>query len=45
MLTNKFEKVHVKNRTCYHFDDIIKLEDSDIDNTYININININNRL
>ena len=27
--------VRVKNRTCYYFDDIIKLEDFDIDNILI----------
>ena len=29
------KKVQVKNRTCYYFDDIIKLEDFDIDNILI----------
>ena len=29
---NEFKKVCFKNRTCYYFDDIIKLEDFDIDN-------------
>ena len=28
-------KVSVKNRTCCHFDNIIKLEDFDIDNILI----------
>ena len=32
---NEFKKVHIKNRTCYYFDDIIKLEDFDIDNIII----------
>ena len=32
---NEFKKVRVKNRTCYYFDDIIKLEDFDIDNILI----------
>ena len=35
MENNEFKKVHVKNRTCYYFDDIIKLEDYDIDNILI----------
>ena len=30
---NEFEKVRIKNRTCYYFDDIIKLEDFDFDNS------------
>ena len=29
---NDIKKVHIKNRTCYYFDDIIKLEDFDLDN-------------
>ena len=32
---NEFKKVRIKNRTCYYFDDIIKLEDFDIDNIII----------
>ena len=28
-------KVRIKNRTCYYFDDIIKLEDFDIDNILV----------
>ena len=32
MEKNKFKKVCVKNRTCYYFDDIIKLEEFDLDN-------------
>ena len=35
MENNKFKKVLIKNRTCYYFDDIIKLEDFDIDNILI----------
>ena len=35
MENNEFRKVRIKNRTCYYFDDIIKLEDFDIDNTLI----------
>ena len=30
MKNNKFNKVHIKNRMCYYFDDIIKLENFDI---------------
>ena len=29
MENNEFKKVRIKNRTCYYFDDIIKLEDFD----------------
>ena len=29
MENNKLEKVYFKNRTCYYFHDIIKLEDLD----------------
>ena len=29
---NKLKKVFTKNRTCYCFDDIIKIEDLDFDN-------------
>ena len=29
---NEFKKVYIKNRTCFYFDDIIKLDDFDIDN-------------
>ena len=32
MEINEFNIVHIKNRTCYYFDEIIKLEDFDLDN-------------
>ena len=32
---NEFKKVRIKNRTCYYFDDIIKLEVFDYDNILI----------
>ena len=35
MENNEFKKVRIKNRTCYYFDDIIKLEDFDLDNIFI----------
>ena len=35
MKNNELEKVRIKNRTCYYFDDIIKLEDFDIDNILV----------
>ena len=31
MENNEFKKVHIKNRTCYYFDEIIK-PDFDLDN-------------
>ena len=38
MENNEFEKVRIKNRTCYYFDDIIKLEDFNVDNILIDEN-------
>ena len=35
MGNNEFEEVRIKNRTCYYFNDIIKLEDFDLDNILI----------
>ena len=35
MENNKFRKVCIKNRTCYYFNAIVKLEDFDIDNILI----------
>ena len=35
MENDEFKNVHIKNRTRYYFDDIIKLEDFDIDNILI----------
>ena len=32
---NEFQKVRIKNRTCFYFDDIIKLGDFDLDNIKI----------
>ena len=31
----KLKEVNVKTRTCYYFEDIIKFEDSDLDNILI----------
>ena len=31
MKNNGLKKIRIKNRTCYYFNDIIKLEDFDID--------------
>ena len=36
MENNKLSKVRIKNRTCYYFDDIIKLEYLNLDNILIN---------
>ena len=35
MENNEFNNVRIKNRTCYYFDDIIKLEDFDLDKILI----------
>ena len=35
MENNESEKVHIKNCTCYYFNDIIKLEDFDLENILI----------
>ena len=35
MENNEFKKAHIKNRTRYYSDDIIKLEDFDLDNFLI----------
>ena len=29
---DKLEEVDIKNHTCYYFDDMIRIEDSDLDN-------------
>ena len=29
---NELKKVCIKNRTCYYFDDVIKLKNFDLDN-------------
>ena len=36
MENNKYKKVRIKNRTCYYFDDIIKVEDFEFNNILIN---------
>ena len=35
MENNEFKTARIKNRTCYSFDDMIKLEDFDIGNILI----------
>ena len=35
MRNNEFKKVRIKNRTCCYVDHIIKLEDFDLDNIFI----------
>ena len=35
MGNNEFKKARIKNRTCYYFDNVIKLEDFDLDNISI----------
>ena len=32
---NQLKEIDIKNRTCYYFDDIIKIEDFNIDNISI----------
>ena len=32
---DKLKEIDIKNRTCYYFDDIIKIEDFDLDNILI----------
>ena len=32
MENNQLIKVRIENRTCYYFNDLIKLDDFDIDN-------------
>ena len=32
---NKLKEISIKNCICYYFNDIIKIEDSDIDNILI----------
>ena len=31
----EFKKLCIKNRTCYYFDDVIKLDNLNIDNIFI----------
>ena len=31
-IKNEFKRIDIKNRTCYYFDDIIRVEDTDFDN-------------
>ena len=35
MENNELKKVCIKNRMCYYFDDIIKIEDFNLDNVLI----------
>ena len=32
---NELKEIHIKNRTCYYFDDIIKIEDFNLDNILV----------
>ena len=32
---NELKEIHIKNRTCYYFDDIIKIEDFIFNNILI----------
>ena len=42
MENNEIKIVCIKNRTCYYFDDIIKLEDFSVDNILIDENLHKN---
>ena len=42
MENNELKKIYIRNRTCYYFDDIIKLEDFDLDNILIDKKIHEN---
>ena len=35
---NKLKETNIKNRTCCYFDDIIKFEDFDLDNIFMEEN-------
>ena len=35
---DKLKEIDIKNRTCYYFDDIIKMEDFDLNNMLIDKN-------
>ena len=32
---DELKETNIKNRTCYYFDDIIRFEDFDLDNIFI----------
>ena len=36
MENNEFKKVSIKNRSCYYFDDIFKLQGFDFNNILLN---------
>ena len=42
MENNELKKVPIKNRTCYYFNGIIKLEDFDLDNILIDEKSQVN---
>ena len=33
---DELKEIDIKNRTCYYFNDIIKIEDFDFNNTFFN---------
>ena len=35
---DELKEINIKNRTCYYFDDIIKIEDFDLDNVLVDEN-------
>ena len=36
---DEFKKIYIKNRRCYYFDDIIKVEDINADNILLDLKI------
>ena len=39
---NELKEIHIKNRTCYYFDDIIKIEDFNLLSILIDETLNRN---
>ena len=39
---DELKEIEIKSRTCYYFDDIIKIEDFDLDNILIDENLHEN---
>ena len=35
---DELKEINIKNRTCYYFDDVIKIEDFDLDNVLVDEN-------
>ena len=39
---DELKEIEIKSRTCYYFDDIVKIEDFDLDNILIDENLHEN---